>query len=486
MIMYTTTIDKIGQAIQAILLLHPTFRLGGMVGLVLLALLSALCSAKAMAEPVPLSEKQAIWLFYQRNLDLLAARYNIENAQAQEIIAGAIPNPTISAQLLELSQNSNQNSSAQGCPQGGASSPTGQNLNCGPAQYYSFSQLIEMAGKRGLRQETSAIAAQAAESDFQDAVRIFTNMVRDAYYGLLQAQKNRWLAQEIVNHYKDIISNNRLRLQAGDIPESDFLRIEVEALQAQSDLDNAAAAIDQAQAALALTLNWPDKSMQFVAEDLWPATQEIGQNLPRDALISKALELRPDLQGDKQRAEQADKALILARKLKYPDVTVSSGYARDPSNTILDSYFVGVSIPVPLFYQYKGEENAAAVNLSQMRLAAQQTELGVRSDVVSAVATWKSADKVVQRYEDGLLDRTRKIRDRAELAYNKGATTILDYIDAQRTYKTVMLSYYTAVTNRINAYYDLAKSLGIEPNAELSQQVSNPGNIKSDRLHKVN
>ena len=58
---------------------------------------------------------------------------------------------------------------------------------------------------------------------------------------LLQAQKNRWLAQEIVNHYKDIVSSNRLRLQAGDIAESDFLRIEMEALRAQSDLDNAQA-----------------------------------------------------------------------------------------------------------------------------------------------------------------------------------------------------------------------------------------------------
>ena len=70
-----------------------------------------------MAEPVTLTEKQAIALFYQRNLDLLAARYNIENAQAQEIIAAAIPNPTISFEILELSKNSNQNSAAQGCPQ---------------------------------------------------------------------------------------------------------------------------------------------------------------------------------------------------------------------------------------------------------------------------------------------------------------------------------------------------------------------------------
>jgi outer membrane protein, heavy metal efflux system len=68
----------------------------------------------------------------------------------------------------------------------------------------------------------------------------------------------------------------------------------------------------------------------------------------------------------------------------------------------------------------------------------------------------------------------------------KGATSILDFIDAQRTYKSVMLDYYTAVTNRINAYYDLAKSIGIEPNAELTQHVEDPMNINSDRLRKIN
>jgi cobalt-zinc-cadmium efflux system outer membrane protein len=203
-------------------------------------------------------------------------------------------------------------------------------------------------------------------------------------------------------------------------------------------------------------------------------------------LINKALSLRPDLQGDKQRADQADKDLALARRLKYPDVTVNAGYARDPSNTVLDSYFVGISLPIPLFYQYKGEEGKATVNLNQMRLAAEETELGVRSDVVNSLAAWQSADKVVQRFESELLDHARKVRDRSELAYMKGATSILDFIDAQRSYKSVMLDYYTAMTNRINAYYDLAKSLGVEPNADLTQHTENPMSIDTERLRKIN
>jgi cobalt-zinc-cadmium efflux system outer membrane protein len=446
-------------------------------------ILFSLFSARVMAETVTLTEKQALGLFYQRNLDLLAARYNIENAKANEIIASAIPNPTLGIEVLELGHNMNQNSSAIGCSQ--TLGATGQNHNCGPAEYYTFTQLIEMAGRRGLRMQSTAIATQAAESDFRDAARIFTNMVRDAYYGLVQAQKNRWLAQEIVNYYKEIVSSNRLRFQAGDIAESDFMRIEMEEMRAKSDLDNAQAGVEQAQAALAQVLNWPDKSLEFVAEEQWPDIQDIGQSLVREQLINKALALRPDLQGDKQRADQAEQDLIRSQRLKYPDLTFNAGQARDPSNTVLNTFFLGVSATVPLFYQYQGEQNQAAVNLNQMRVAAEQTELGVRSDVVNSLAAWKSSNKVVQRYESELLERARKVRERMELAYRKGGTTVLDFIDAQREYKAVMLDYYTAAINRVNAYYDLAKSLGVEPNAELSRNTENPMAISSERQRKI-
>ena len=178
-------------------------------------------------------------------------------------------------------------------------------------------------------------------------------------------QKNRWLAQEIVDHYQVITQANSLRLKSGDISESDFLRVKMEAMRAGSDLDNAQTAVEQAQANLAVVLRWPDKSLQFEAKEQWPDVQDIGQNLPKEELISKALQQRPDLEADKQRAEQAEKELELARRLNYPDVTVTAGYARDPSNNALNSGFVGVSVPLPLFYQHKGESDKAAVNLNQ-------------------------------------------------------------------------------------------------------------------------
>jgi outer membrane protein, heavy metal efflux system len=418
-------------------------------------LLSFLIAFDVHGQNQDLSIDEVLSIFYQRNLDLIAAQYNIDLSFAEGVIAAAIPNPTLGIQIGELSGNLNKGSGATGCNHN-------SNVSCGAAEYFSFSQLIEVAGKRGLRIQSSGFATQAAESDFRDAVRIFSNMVRDAYYQLLQMQKNRWLAQEIVDHYQVITKANNLRMKSGDISESDFLRVKMEAMRAQSDLDNAQAAVEQAQADLAVILRWPARSLQFEAKEQWPEVKDISQSLSKEELISKALQQRPDLQGDKLRAEQADRELELARRLKYPDVTVTAGYARDPSNNALNSGFVGVSVPLPLFYQYKGESDKAAVNLNQSRLAAEQTELGIRNDVVSALAAWNSANKIVQRFRDGLLDDARTVRDSSELAYSKGATSVLDFIEAQRSYKNVMHDYYAAEINRANAYYDLEKSLGVE------------------------
>ncbi len=423
-------------------------------------------SLATQEEGIPLSEEEAVKLFYERNLDLLAARYNIGEMQAKEIIAAAIPNPTLSTQILELSHNSNQGSVAQGCRDNPGKT------NCGPAVYFSFSQLLEMAGKRGLRMQSSAIGTQAAESDFRDAVRVLTNMIRDSYYTLLLAQKNRWLLREQVKHYKDIVNSMQLRLQAGDIAESDFMRVNMESLKMQSELDYAQAQVEQAQGAMGVVLNWPDKSMQFLADERLPAIRDVGQNLTRDNLINKALNLRPDLQGDRLRADQADKNLELARKLKIPDVTVNAGFARDPSNTILNTAFVGVSVPVPLFYQYGGEESKASVNMNQARLQAQETEIAIRNDVAASLAAYMSADKVVKRFEGEMLEQARQVRDRTELAYQRGATTVLDMIDVQRNFKAVTMDYYAAVINRINAYYDLAKSVADEPNPQIASHLS--------------
>ena len=46
------------------------------------------------------------------------------------------------------------------------------------------------------------------------------------------------------------------------------------------------------------------------------------------------------------------------------------------------------------------------------------------------------------------------------------STGVLDFIEAQRSYKNVMRDYFEAMVNRTNAYYDFAKALGLESQPE--------------------
>ncbi len=85
-----------------------------------LLLLGSLNAIDAQAENQQLSVDEVVSIFYQRNLDLIAAQYNIDQARADAIIASAIPNPTVNIQISELGSNLNKNSGAAGCPTSGA------------------------------------------------------------------------------------------------------------------------------------------------------------------------------------------------------------------------------------------------------------------------------------------------------------------------------------------------------------------------------
>jgi cobalt-zinc-cadmium efflux system outer membrane protein len=416
------------------------------IGLCLAFLCFAASAEAPDARQVTLTEEQAIALFYQRNLGLIAAKFNVDQARAEEIIASAIPNPVFSFYVNELSNQMSKNSQSRFLP----------------AILPMIQQLIETAGKRGLRMEGAELGTEASEFDLLDVTRVLTNAVRHAFYGLLLAQKNLDVARDNLERYRQIMDANAIRLRVGDISETDFTRIEVESYKAQADLDRAQTALNQARTDLLLILGWPENSSSLTAADAWPKSNLTDEVSKEDTLTRKALETRPDFRAAKVRIDQAGKFLELARRLAYPDVTVMGSYARDPGNQFTNTGQVGLSVPLPIFYRQEGEIAKAGVAMSNAELILRQTEQNIRSDVSKALSAWKSADAIARRFEQSVLERIEKLRSAQEFAYQKGAAGLLDLIDAERNYKAMMLDYYTALANRSNAWADLVMALGEE------------------------
>jgi len=395
-----------------------------------------------------ITEEQAIAIFYQRNLSLIAASFNIDDAQAQEVIAGAIPNPVFSFTWSSLTPKMFNHQFS--------------NISSLPAVSPQIQQLIETAGKRRLRIESSELAVEAVNFDLKDTARILTNAVRHSYYNLLLAQKTAQVANENFQRYQEILRVNAVRLKVGDIAASEFTRIEVESFKAQGDQDLAKAALNQARADLLLVLGWPENSLDIMAVENWPEMSNNFKQTKQDQLVKQAIEHRPDLLAAQTRIEQAKKAFTLAKRLTIPDVTVSAFFQRDPGNFFTDSGGIGFSVPVPLFYRQEGEISRAHIGLNAAELAVKQTELNIRAEVMKAWAAWQSAADISQRFESSVVKRIEMLRKTQEIAYEKGAVGLLDLIDAERSYKAMMLEYYTALTNRSNAWADLLMAYGEE------------------------
>ena len=281
------------------------------------AMISQAEMVAAVDGQLTITEEQAIALFYQRNLGLIAASLNIDNARAQEIIAAAIPNPVFSFTVHELAPK--------------AFARESRHLAV-PALLPQIQQLIETAGKRRLRIESSELATEAVNFDVQDVARVLTNTVRRSFYNLLLAQKTIKVANDNLEHYREILRVNEIRLKVGDVAEMDFVRIEVESLKVQSDQDQARAALNQARADLLLLLGWPENSIEINAAETWPeAAPEIAL-ARQDQLVERALERRPDMRAARVRIAQAQKMLTLAQRQVIPDVTISAFYDQDQGN----------------------------------------------------------------------------------------------------------------------------------------------------------
>ncbi len=156
------------------------------------------------------------------------------------------------------------------------------------------------------------------------------------------------------------------------------------------------------------------------------------------------------------------KSLTLAQRQVIPDVTISAFYDQDQGNQFPRTGGFGISIPIPLFYQQKGEISQARVGLTSSELALRQAEYDVRAEVMKALAAWQSADAIARRFETSVVMRIENLRKAQEIAYQKGAVGVLDLIDAERSYRAIMLDYYAALANRSKAWADLLMAYGEE------------------------
>ena len=268
-------------------------------------------------------------------------------------------------------------------------------------------------------------------------------------------------SQQLASQTFDLVSK---RYAAGAVSEADVARAEVQKLEADQSVDAARQLLQSATAGLAYLLGFPDTPPDFdVAGDLTHTAPIVVPARPE--LLQEAFAVRPDLAAVKSQLERTRSAVALARRERVPDFLPSASYSREGTGQSAiqpPTITFGLSFTPPLFYNYRGEIARAEADLHAQQVTERKIEAQIASDVSTAVAAWTGARGRTSRMEGRLLDRAARARDLVRLQYEKGAVSLFEFLDAQRTYVATRSEYLQNLNDYWTAVFQLEQATGME------------------------
>jgi cobalt-zinc-cadmium efflux system outer membrane protein len=403
-------------------------------------ILFALAGAASAQAPVRITLEQAIDLAISHNHALKATQTQVQQSQAQEVTAALRPNPTLTADSLFIPiepQNFN--------------STTFANVT---EFDVGVSYLFERGGKRHHRIEAARDATAQTRYQVSDSERALVFNTAQQFVAVQLAESNLDLANQDLASFQNTVDIAKEQYKAGAISEGDLLKITLQLLQFQTDVSSAKVAKLQALASLREFLGYDAVSSNYDVEgDLTYQTLQLNQ----DDLLLKALKNRPDLLAARQGVQAAESQYSLAKANGKMDVTGTLTYSHLSDQNLMG---VTVSLPLPIFDKNQGEiarTRYAVTAAQETSYAASDTVL---TDVNSAYQAFTGNQEIVNLYVGGYLKQAQDSRDISEYAYRRGSSSLLDFLDAERSYRATQLAYRQALANYLVAVEQLKEAVG--------------------------
>jgi cobalt-zinc-cadmium efflux system outer membrane protein len=407
------------------------------------AFVSNTVRAQNQPAPVRITLDQAIDIASRLNHNLLAARTTVLQSQALEITANLRPNPTVFTDWEYLPLPGNH-----------LASGLGDYLHDSTEGDIGMSYLFERGKKRQHRLQAAKDATSVVRSTVVDNERTLIFQVAQLFINVLLAESTLDLARTDLDSFQKTVDIGQFQMTSGAISENDFLKIKLQLLQFQQDVQQADLAKVQALSDLRQLLGYESVPAGYDVAGPFEY-QPLAVSL--DALQLKALANRPDLRAAQQNVTAADSQHQLAKANGKQDVTVSSNYSHvNAINTVTFS----VSVPLPIFDRNQGEIARTQVAMTQAQQQQAAARGQVLTDVKDAYEGVQESARIAEYFRSGYLEVAQKSRDISEYAYRRGAIALLDFLDAERTYRATQLAYRQSVAAYLTALEQLRAAVG--------------------------
>jgi outer membrane protein, heavy metal efflux system len=401
--------------------------------------------------PVKVTLDEAVQMALQHNHNMLALMTTIQQAQAEETTANLRPNPSVFAdwEYLPLGSPATQNPSVYG------GQSTADYLHDNTEGDIGLSYLIERGKKRQHRLQAARDITAQTRSLVDDNARTLTFNVATDFVNVQLAESTIELAQQDLKSFRQTVDLSELSYKKGAISEDDFLKIKLQLLQFETDLQQAELAREQGLSDLRQLLGYESISADYDvagAFDYLPAKGNL------EDFQLKALQNRPDLRAAVQGVTAAHSQYEVQKSIGKVDVTVQGNYSHVNA---INAATIYASVPLPIFNRNQGEIARTKFAITQADEQQKFTNGQVMTDVFDAYQGLKENERVVQLYRSGYLDVAQKDRDISEYAYRRGAASLLDFLDAERSYRATQLAYRQSLASYLLALEQLREAVGV-------------------------
>ncbi|MDD4928019.1 MAG: TolC family protein [Gallionella sp.] len=374
----------------------------------------------------PLTFLQVWALAEQHSPALLLASAQIHGAQAALDTAGAYPNPEIeigsgNSRLLPPAALTGHNS------------------------LMALAQPVQMPGLRRARQRGAQAGIASGEAQLADARLNLYAQVKLAFLEVLRRQDEARLAEE--NHGLLLQIKNRvgLRVEVGESARYELVKSEAEVLAAESAARSSEIRVVQARDRLRSLLGAPlDEQFEIVHE--MPVTApltELGK------LRAELLSNQPQLKVAAAEFDRAQATLEQERSLRTPQPTLKWSAERHPDVSL---WRVSLAFPLPLWDRRTGPIGEAHANMERVQADQERIRNSLLGELDQAYGRYLIAQRQLKIFETGLMRDAESALKVAEAAYRYGERGILDYLDAQRVFRSTRMDY-------LNAGYELQFAL---------------------------
>jgi len=394
---------------------------------------------------IPISLSDYLSNVTKGNLEFIANQFNVSIAEAELKAARVFADPEVGVEY---------------------SNSEDWSLQMGKSLYAGISYPVSLGNRRGA---SIGVAKTRMELEQYLLEAWLQNLKADAslaYYACLRDLQIYELQEDTYNRLLQLAMADSLRFMSGEISEIDAIRSRLEARAQQYELKRLKSALSNSLLNLSRLQGILPGDTLFVPSDGFIVTRK---NLILSNLTNRALTNRADLNVAIKSNELSEKQLRLLKAQRAPEFSLDAGYSHNSivRNEIApapehNSYAAGIVIPFKFSNLNKGEIAAARLAIEQSEVIRQDVENSIITEVSQAYNVYTAMDKQIENYSRDLIETAEKILEGRTFLYKRGETSLIDVLEAQRTYNEMKTQYYQIMYDYTSTIIELKRSQAIE------------------------